>query len=74
MHKCQLLQQQRLKLSFSGTSLDWVPVVFSSDCDEDGNCPCGVDYAEECQMPGPTQDDYEYDEIDGVMVGRKVEL
>jgi len=33
-----------------------------------------VDYAEDCQMPGPTQDDYEYDEIDGVMVGRKVEL
>ena len=48
MHKCRSLQQQRLKLSFSGTSPDWVPVVFSSDCDED--------------------------EIDSVMVGRKVEL
>ena len=73
MHKCQLLQQQHLKSSSSDTSLDWIPVVFASDCDEDGNCPCGVDYAEDCLMPGPTQDEFEYVEIDGVMLGRKIE-
>lgn len=34
----------------------WTPVVFASECDEDGNCPnCGIDYAE-CHCPGPTQD------------------
>jgi hypothetical protein len=50
----------------------WLPVIFSADCDEDGNCPCGVDYAEDCLMPGPTQDEFEYVEIDGVMLGRKI--
>lgn len=49
----------------------WRPVVFSSDTDEDGNCPlCRVDYAG-CQCPGPTQDDtYEYQERDGVLWAR----
>jgi hypothetical protein len=39
----------------------WMPVIFSAECDEWGNCPrCGIDYAE-CPCPGPTQDDeYEY--------------
>jgi hypothetical protein len=48
-------------------------VIFSADCDEDENCPCGVDYAEDCLMPGPTQDEFEYVEIDGVMLGRRIE-
>lgn len=47
-------------------------VVFSSDCDEDGNCPCNFDYVEECQRPGPTEDDFEYQEINGVMLGRRL--
>lgn len=51
---------------------EWVKVVFSDDCDEEGNCPnCGIDYAE-CGCPGPTMDDeYEYmfDEA-GVMWAR----
>lgn len=38
----------------------WRRVVFSSECDEDGNCPeCGIDYAD-CPCPGPTQDGCEY--------------
>jgi len=51
----------------------WVRVIFSADCDDDGNCPiCDIDYAE-CPCPGPTQDDeYEYTEIDGVMFARRV--
>ena len=50
----------------------WVEVVFSADCDEDGNCPkCGIDYAD-CECPGPTQDDiYDYKEVRGVMYARR---
>lgn len=52
----------------------WQEVVFSSDCDEDGDCPvCGIDYSE-CPCPGPTQDGYEYeeDQDDGVLYARWV--
>ena len=43
----------------------WIKVVFSSDCDEDGNCPnCGIDYAD-CPCPGPTMDEMEYTLLDG---------
>ena len=50
----------------------WIRVVFSSECDEDGNCPhCGIDYSE-CGCPGPTQDGYEYAERDGVMYARRL--
>jgi hypothetical protein len=48
----------------------WRRVIFSADCDEDGNCPvCGIDYAE-CKCPGPTMDDYEYREKNGVLYAR----
>ena len=52
---------------------EWVLVVFSADCDEDGNCPfCGVDYGD-CPCPGPTQEDeYEYEERDGVLYARRL--
>lgn len=52
----------------------WVQVVFSADCDEDGNCPkCGTDYSE-CSCPGPTQDGYEYKtgKTNGLLYARKV--
>ena len=46
-------------------------VVFSADCDEDGNCPeCGEDYVE-CPCPGPTEDGVDYREINGVLYGRR---
>lgn len=49
---------------------EWKRVVFSADCDEDGNCPnCGIDYAD-CGCPGPTQDGYEYAEFGGVLYAR----
>lgn len=53
---------------------DWQRVVFSAECDEDGNCPvCGdIDFAE-CGCPGPTQEDeFEYEEIDGVLMARRI--
>jgi DNA (cytosine-5)-methyltransferase 1 len=46
-------------------------VVFSAECDEDGNCPnCGIDYAD-CDCIGPTEDECEYIEIDGELFGRR---
>jgi hypothetical protein len=49
---------------------EWQLVVFSAECDEDGNCPfCGIDYGD-CPCPGPTQDGYEYQEFDGVLYAR----
>ena len=50
----------------------WSRVIFSADCDMDGHCPCGVDYAEACMCPGPTQDGIEYLERDGVLYGREI--
>ena len=45
----------------SGT-IGWMRVVYSADCDEDGNCPvCGIDFAD-CGCPGPTQDGYQYED------------
>ncbi|MEY4402165.1 MAG: hypothetical protein RIR91_200 [Verrucomicrobiota bacterium] len=42
------------------TTARWRKVVFSHECDEEGNCPrCGIDYTE-CGCPGPTQDGMEY--------------
>lgn len=49
---------------------EWKRVVFSAECDEDGNCPvCGEDFGE-CGCPGPTMDDYEYKVVKGVLYGR----
>ena len=46
-------------------------VVFSADCDEDGNCPnCNIDYAD-CECVGPTEDGVEYREVNGVLYGRR---
>ncbi len=52
---------------------DWQPVSFAADCDDDENCSiCGLEYAEECGCPGPTQDGYEYDERDGILYARPI--
>lgn len=42
----------------------WQRVIFSSDCDDEGNCPvCEIDYAD-CGCPGPTQEEtYEYETL-----------
>ena len=49
----------------------WKRVIFSADCDEDGNCPiCAIDFGD-CDCPGPTQEDeYEYRERGGVLQAR----
>jgi hypothetical protein len=49
----------------------WKKVVFSFECNSDGDCPeCGIDYGE-CPCPGPTQEDlYEYEERNGALWAR----
>lgn len=47
----------------------WREVVFAADLDDDGCCPCGIDYID-CECPGPTEDGIEYQEVEGVMYGR----
>lgn len=57
----------------------WVKVVFAMDCAPEGRddgvliCPaCAIDYAE-CPCPGPHQDDeFEYEERDGVLFARRL--
>jgi hypothetical protein len=52
----------------------WREVVFAVECDEDTDeCPCGVDYCGECVCPGPTEDGYEYCEVEGIMYWRRIE-
>lgn len=51
----------------------WEPVTFSSDCDEDGICPkCLTDFGD-CPCFGPTQDELEYQEIEGQMFARPID-
>jgi DNA (cytosine-5)-methyltransferase 1 len=63
-------------------SNEWHRVSFAADCDgydeETGElgdiCSiCGLDYCEDCQCPGPTQEDeYEYEERDGILYARRL--
>jgi site-specific DNA-cytosine methylase len=57
----------------------WRRVSFAADCEgydeETGElgdiCSlCGVDYCEECECPGPTQDGMEYADQDGILYAR----
>lgn len=60
----------------------WKQVSFAGDCfGGDENEPgdicsiCGLDYCEECECPGPTQEDeYEYQEFDGTLYARPLDL
>ena len=58
------------------TQKAWKSISFASDCgtDDDGQpleeCSlCGDSYAD-CECPGPTQDDYEYTTIKGILYAR----
>ena len=59
----------------------WKKVIFADDCyAEDWDidrefiiCPiCDFQYSD-CECPGPTQDEWEYKEIDGVLFAKKLE-
>ena len=52
----------------------WREVVFYADCDKETElCPCGLDYAEECICPGPSEENVEYKEIKGILFGRFIQ-
>lgn len=51
----------------------WIPVVFWVDCEQYNLCPCGYDYVEECPCPGPTMDEFQYMEEEGVMYGKSID-
>lgn len=60
----------RQRLYWVADSGGWKRIMFSADCDEDGNCPeCWIDFAD-CGCFGPTQDGVEYEEFNGVLYGR----
>jgi DNA (cytosine-5)-methyltransferase 1 len=49
----------------------WEVVSWAADCNEDDECSiCGLEYAEECECFGPTQDGIEYEEFNRVLYGR----
>jgi len=68
---------------FRPPDTQWKIVSFAADCiqspewentDELGDlCSvCGLDYAEECQCPGPTQDGYEYQYFGDLLMAREL--
>ena len=53
----------------------WLKVSFSCDCvgmNQDECSICGEEYTE-CPCPGPTQDEFEYKEISGVLYARAID-
>lgn len=49
---------------------EWRRVVYSADCDEDGNRPvCELDFGD-CECPGPTMEGFEYLEVEGILWAR----
>ena len=72
-------EQQDCTETSGSSEAGWKRVSFAGECfggdgDELGDiCSvCGLDYCDECQYPGPTQDGYEYDERDGILYARRV--
>jgi len=73
---CDLLPTTSPGLHYQGDVRDlldgWEPVQFSAQCDPDGCGTCAVSTLDcgDCFCLGPTQDDVEYREVDGVLLGR----
>jgi len=73
---CDLLPTDAPGLHYQGPVehlLDgWMPVNYSADCDPDGDGWCQTTNSDpsDCECIGPTQDDIEYLERDGILFGR----
>lgn len=51
----------------------WREVCFACEIDEEnGLCPCGMDYSTDCLAPGPTEDGIEYKEVNEILYGRRI--
>lgn len=54
----------------------WRRVIFSYECDNEGNCPrCRIDYGD-CGCPGPSQEEeYDYrEDAYGLLALKKVDI
>lgn len=73
---CDLLPTEQPGLHYQGDVthlLDgWQPVNYTGECDPEGDGWCQVTDSDpsDCQCIGPTQDDIEYMERDGILFGR----
>lgn len=73
---CDLLPTTAPGLHYQGDIFDvidgWEPVQFTGQCDPDGDGWCAVRDCDPdtCDCLGPTQDDVEYKEVNGVLLGR----
>lgn len=57
-----------------GGDSGWRHVSYAADCtgeNGDDRSICGLDYSNECQCPGPTQDGYQYEEFHGNLMAQK---
>lgn len=76
---CDLLPTDNPGLHYQGdvTPLlgGWEPVQFTADCDPDGDGWCRTTDKDpcECECLGPTQDEVEYREINGVLMARPID-
>ena len=73
-------ESQTVQPASCGSADGWKRVSFAGEClggggeNEIGDiCSiCGLDYCNECECPGPTQDGYEYEECEGFLYARWV--
>lgn len=78
---CDLLPTDRKGLHYEGNVMHvldgWMPVQYTSDCLDDLDCDtvCRTTgmQVEDCYCVGPTQDEIEYEEINGQLFGRPVD-
>lgn len=75
---CDLLPTESPGIHYQGDVLDildgWSPVQFSCDCDPNGDGWCltsDIDLSE-CKCYGPTMDDVEYKEVNGILLARPI--
>jgi hypothetical protein len=57
---------------------EWKKVVFACDCKECEDCgelvcPVCTEHYADCDCPGPTMDDHEYREKNGVLEARELD-
>lgn len=75
---CDLLPTESPGIHYQGDILDlidgWEPVQFTADCDPDGDGWCARKAADpaDCAWIGPTQEEVEYREVNGVLLARPI--
>ncbi len=52
---------------------EWFQVIYTSECDDKGCCPCGNDFKTKCVSPKPDMDGWEYAQINGSLYGKLID-